>query len=263
MKVGFIIPLKSKKISNDWLHTSELLKQTLHSIYKQTCKDFMIVIVGHEKPEIDNFENNQCVFVESYYPLKAKPGIKIIRSSLDIEWVADKMQKLYLGFIKLQLSQPDYYMVLDADDILHKDFIQHIVERKNPNGYLVKKGFQYFQSDNRVIKNYHIEKICGSTTILHKSIAFDVNKIDKNDFGVLLWNQLSHEQMESHFEKCGRPLQEIPFFSVLYTLNHGQNASDQFRLSVLKKLKGKLKIILLGRRLSKKIKTSFNLFERS
>jgi hypothetical protein len=52
VKLGIVIPLKSQTVSRDWGAVSRCLEATLHSLDKQSCRDWLAVVVGHEKPQI-------------------------------------------------------------------------------------------------------------------------------------------------------------------------------------------------------------------
>jgi hypothetical protein len=261
MTLGFIIPLKSKIVSTDWTVTCGLLDQTLKSLKNQTSQDFVVIVVGHEKPDLSIEWNQQYQFASSPFTLaslKIKPGTEI-HSYLDINYNTDKLQKLAVGLQILALACPDYYMMLDADDILHKEFVSYVGNTKAANGYIARLGYEYYLKQRKLIASENLHKICGSTTVIHHSHMLVPQTLDEAGVGSMIWSKISHADMEDVFLRSGTPLQPMPFPSVLYVLNHGQNASNEFRRKTKHYLRTTLKIILKGRRIPARIAQDFGL----
>lgn len=250
MAVGFIIPLKSRKVAQDWKITSHLLEQTIYSLNNQTCKDFYAVIVGHESPDLSPTAQDAVKFLASPFaipPLKKSGNYRYHR---DFDRILDKYRKIALGLSELRQEKLSYVMVLDADDLLHKDLVSYVLQKMNPNGYIIRCGYQYYSKIKRIIARTDLDKICGSTTIIHTSHVPFPEEVTADTISQIPWCYLSHADMEAHFRKHKRPLQLLPFNGLMYVVQHGQNASDEFRESPKSKLKEFLKPVLLGKQIT-------------
>src|SRR5690606_8310594 len=102
-----------------------------------------------------------------------------------IDYILDKNRKLALGLKSLSLSNVDYYMVLDADDLLHRDLVKFALDIKDPNGYILNEGYEYFIKQNKIIQRSDMANICGSTTIIHKQHISLNYEIKDSKIGVI------------------------------------------------------------------------------
>jgi hypothetical protein len=50
--IGFVVPIKSKYVSRDWILDNHLLDRTMRSICAQTDQNFRLFIVCNEMPEV-------------------------------------------------------------------------------------------------------------------------------------------------------------------------------------------------------------------
>ncbi|MDU8925042.1 glycosyltransferase family A protein [Pasteurellaceae bacterium LIM206] len=117
----FSIPLRSKQSTKDWDNVSHRLKVTIDSIFAQTKQDFLIVIAGHEKPDFLNQDYyKDIVFLTVPFPTPTEQS----------QFMADKLgKKRYTGsYINRLLKEDEFRIVMqmDADDIIHPEFIENI-----------------------------------------------------------------------------------------------------------------------------------------
>jgi hypothetical protein len=254
--LGIIIPLKSKKVSENWQITSDLLYQTILSILGQTSYEYKIIVVGHEKPELPI----EYPFIECPLPLPIWDYVQDpITHYKQIDYILDKTRKISLGLQYFSSDKVDYYYVLDADDILHKTLVSYIHQINSPNGYILKLGYEYYINKKKILLRNDIEKRCGSTTILHKSLVSIPKSLQDSDVWSHPWGQISHGDMEKYFHEKKRSLYHIHFPFLLYTLNHGQNASNEFRKGWKTKTKQMLKELIYSKPISDSVKETFSL----
>lgn len=262
MLVGFVIPLKSKKVTSDWAVTCRLLDQTLNSLALQTCKDFRAVVVGHEKPNLSNTAWQIAEYITSPFDLPIiKGNYKYYK---DFNRISDKYHKIVTGIQFFRRENLSYLMVLDADDLIHKDLVDYVLKEKDPNGYIIKKGYQYYMKSKRLIYKQNLDKICGSTTIIHVDLVEFPEMVNNESISSLQstsipWGHLAHSEMEAYFQQNNKPLRIIPLPGVVYVMQHGQNASDEFRETLNSKLRERLKIFLKGKPVSCEILTNFGI----
>lgn len=254
--VGIIIPLKSKKVSEDWVMTASLLYQTILSILGQSSKQYKFIVVGHEKPNLPlDYPFIQCSLPIPKWEHVQEP----VTHYKQIDYILDKTRKIVLGLQYLSQYPIDYFYVLDADDIIHESLVLYTIRTNHPNGYVLKSGYEYYLDSQKVLLRKDIEKRCGSTTIIHKSLVHIPDSIDSSEVWNHPWGQVSHGDMELHFKTMNTPLMEVwdPF--LLYTLNHGQNASSEFRQGLVVRLKAYIKEFFFSKRISNSLKKSFSI----
>ena len=96
--IVYTISLKSKQVSVNWTHVCNLLERTLNSIYNQTDRDFKVVIVCHEKPDLELSYSNLI-----YYQVNFPPPVQ----SYDC-MVLDRDLKEIIGRKISKQLNPDY-----------------------------------------------------------------------------------------------------------------------------------------------------------
>jgi glycosyltransferase involved in cell wall biosynthesis len=258
-RVGIIIPLKSKQVSDNWVATSALLEQTLHSIRNQTSVNVEVVICCHEKPLIAAESLSGYTLIECTLPLPVLNKDEIITHYKQIDYIVDKTRKICMGLQHLKKKEVEYYFVLDADDLIHKELLSYVLKEADPNGYIITKGYEYFVREQRCIHKNHMDKICGSTAIIHKKHVQIPEELIDSELWKNPWGRLSHGDIQDWFTQNSIPLKEIPFNALLYKLNHGQNASDEFRVGIKYKIKEKVKLALQGKRIDSQIVSAFSM----
>lgn len=259
MSLGIVIPLKSKKVSENWELTSKLLEETILSIRNQSSDAYKVVVVGHEEPVLSQESKSLIDFISCDFGFRRINHTGEINHYKQIDYILDKNRKLALGLKWLEERSSDYYMVLDADDLIHKDLVSFVVENKHQNGYIINSGYEFFVNRKKLIKRQDMANICGSTTIIHKNLFALPSEISDNTMASIPWCYLSHSHMESYFKEKGFPLRSIPFPALLYKLAHGQNASDEFRGGLKSRLKLKAKLLLKGETLRSEVYYNFGL----
>lgn len=63
----FIVPAKSKKVSNNWEYFSKLVERTLRFITYQKSDNYQVVVVCYELPEF-NFKHKKVLFKQVDFP---------------------------------------------------------------------------------------------------------------------------------------------------------------------------------------------------
>jgi hypothetical protein len=260
MALGFIIPLKSRKVSEDWNITSMLLNQTISSIRNQTSKDIEIIVVCHERPILSPENIKLVQFFDCDHELQRKNHIGEITHYKQIDYIQDKTMKITLGLKQMGTNQAiNYYMVLDADDLIHKDLAEFVNRQHDPNGYIIKNGYEYFTTRQLIVNRKDMDKICGSTTILHRRHVTLPPVINETTIWKHPWGLFSHADMDLAFANRSHPLSCIPFPAVMYILDHGQNASIEFRGGNIKKIKKSIKLLLKARKPSPELMKFFGI----
>jgi len=256
MSLGIVIPLKSKVVAKDWLRTCELLERTLRSIENQTCSDYCAVVVGHEPP--DRWPSDSIAFHSLDLPLPALAPGGSYHKRQDFDRILDKNQKIARG-VQLLSSEPvTHWYYLDADDLLSNRFVEHICQLELNAGAILDGGYTIYEKEQRAIRVSNLSSICGSTSVLPASCFTVPSEISRDGIQAIPWCRFSHSRMLDFFEQQTDITCEVIAQPLVgYVLGHGDNASDEFRIQYLQRIKSWLKPRLAGSRIDKHFSNEF------
>ena len=221
----FGIPLRAKACSQNWALVCRNLEMTLSSLAGQSRRDFKVLVACHEQPDIDTFDLDiEFIIADSPVPPllddKGEPS-------------NDKpLKKRLLGMaLKAQVTQPFYYMQLDADDLIHPELVAKTLSDDNRCGYLIDKGFMLDCDSGRfgICDPEHSPfwQQCGSCAV----VCFTPEDLPVK----LMDNQCYFTQFKRHREYAeiaaqhGRPLTPFNDYMGVYMVNHGENDVSAYR----------------------------------
>lgn len=248
-KLGIVIPLKAKKVSENWETVCHNLRHTINALENQSCNTLTWKVVGHDKPdyfETCNFKSGEFVFANES-PIPDKKAFK----GDELRWAyeRDRCFKIDKGLRLLIDLNVSHYMALDADDILHRNFVKVLQEYKEYNAFLIDNGYMYFKDSDILIPNKELSAWCGSTCVIDSSLLGD-DFITGEENSTSFFQQTSHCDYKTTLfnEKYkSKILQEN---LLIYVQGNGENISredstDNPTIKYLKKIKQKIKITLL------------------
>ena len=114
-----------------------------------------------DKYEINVIVNNST---DNTYKVSKKHGANVIKCDVEVK---NKGDVLRYTFKKFHDKKVDAYVIFDADNVVHPDFLKHMNISLN-NGYKVAQGF-------RDSKNYQDNWISGSYTLFYYMQNFFFN----------------------------------------------------------------------------------------
>jgi hypothetical protein len=215
----FGISLASKQASPDWGRTTKLLSHTLDSLLAQSNPEFEVVVCGHDRPGLDQFADGRIRFIESDIRPPADPR----------RFREDKMRKRRLIGSALREMGGGYFYPLDADDLVHREFVAHIRNTDNRRGYVVVAGYALDFAEKRLapipgVWKADFNRVCGSSALLYfLENELPVGGENEDDLYFNLFQ--SHAYWPVVAQEHGRPLDDVPFAAAVYVLNHAQNLS--------------------------------------
>lgn len=173
--------------------------------------------------------------------------------------------KVLKGFIHLKKhhSYITHWFALDADDLLHKDFVQTMESKPDFDAYLIENGYFYFERSRVFNKTNEFYIYCGSSSVIADKFFPLPDKVDSENYRCMPFGATSHVHMKDFFvsEKIKFTIPEKPL--LVYVRENGDNISDGYVDSLVKKLKLKLKLkvgMYLRRKfLSKQERANFSL----
>ena len=255
MHIGIIVPLKSKKISKDWDVTCDSLYNTLSSITNQTSQSFTILIVGHEKPPLLSkiFPNIQ------FHSVTFPPPDRSAENFCHMHLVNDKNLKIVTGMSLLKRrTHIDYWYQIDADDLVHKDFILNLQIIDGQAGAVLEGGYLLFKKCNRVVPSSEMSALCGSTSIISSKIVEVPEEVNIESMRKVPWAKIPHKDMKKFFSTHHPESHTVFRLPLLcYVLASGDNISDKWRSNIASKISHFLKPYLLGKKLTKTFRSNF------
>lgn len=257
MKLGIVIPLKSKKISKNWQITSDALAATLNSVKNQRLKNYKTVVVGHEIP--NDFTNiyPDVIFVTVDFPVPDRSSPDFSHKDL----INDKNLKVIKGLQTLAGNEIDYWFPLDSDDVLSTDFTQQLEDiEEGVAGALIQGGYILYQEQNRAIPTQEMVTYCGSTSIISNQFVQIPKTLSVDNMTGSPWSRYAHMSMADFFTKeLKLPYKVISQPVLGYVLGSGDNISDRWRDNPWKNIKAYIKPYLKGKRIDKQIQQLFSL----
>lgn len=211
--LAFIIPLKSSQVSGSWELVCKLFERTLKSVCNQTLSNYHVIVVCHEKPEI-NFNSSQITYIQVDFPLPSE-------KYADKE--KDKMLKMQAGLLHAKAMNASHVMFVDADDCVSKRLAEFVSQHPKENGWFFGKGYDY-QEDLRLLrtrnKNLHLRTNTShiiKIDLLEPEMKLHPDEVKRGDC------VLYHIDTADILTKKGTPLKLLPFRGVIYITDNGEN----------------------------------------
>lgn len=218
----FAIPLRAKATSKSWGDVCQLLRNTINSI-SESGADYKIIIACHDKPDFfDEVDTSRVEFIQVQHQVPLdKSG-----------YMADKTSKKNAARKRiLGVARPgDFFMFMDADDLVSKDFFEKIesVYHRNPDaddlalyaGYVYdvgRKKLAYLDGEKKFFY-----RNCGSCFI---SKLRDVDFVNE-DKGFLC-SLVDHTKFPESSLVYGRSVMAVKIPVVCYLVNHGSNDASE------------------------------------
>ncbi len=205
----FIIPLKSQQVSKSWSRLSQLFERCLQSVCNQTSCDFRVIVVCHEKPDIQ-FHHSKINYIKVDFPAPNLDSASFgeVRGIGD----TDKAKKVLTGLAYAEKFQPSHIMVVDADDCVSKYLTELVNQHPQCDGWYFKKGYVYEEGSKLVYLNTkNFNQSCGTSIIIKYSLYH------------LLFPNENYYDHHNHLLKDGTLLEELPFIGAIYIIKNGEN----------------------------------------
>ncbi len=208
----FLIPLKSKQVSKDWIHVTRLLERCILSILHQTSDKFKLIIVCHERPDI-TIEHPAISYLEVDFPPPVLGQANII-GQMD----RDKNQKMLLGVEYANQFNPSHVMFVDADDCVSYRIAEFVNQHPDMNGWFFDAGYVYEDGQDRIYyKRNNFYLMSGTSHIINYALVRNMTSI-YIDSGEPL-----HQLVVDILASKKTPLEPFPFAGAVYIVQTGEN----------------------------------------
>jgi hypothetical protein len=244
-KLGILIPLKARKVSQDWSIVEMALKRVLLSISNQTSSKFICVVVGHDEPSsysVSDLSKN-TTFVK-FNELEPPNKDKYSDMELQLKYEVDRCSKITKGTMVLQKHGITHWFALDADDLIHSSFVERIgtLVDEDTDAIVIDNGYFYSESRRVINKANNFTVACGSSCIIKAELTKIPDILDINAYRKTFYGSVSHMDVKEYFFSHDLKYIIPEELLVMYVRDHGDNISNYYFRDWLSKLK---KYILL------------------
>lgn len=207
------ISFKPRAVSNDWEVAQENLRRTIRSIRAPRNAEYLIVIACHDVPDLrEDSGGDLCVLT---VPFAAELDV--------LQMGEDKFRKRhYIGAWLRENLKADgvYVMFLDADDLVHKDVVDHVLSHDNQRSYFPEKGYEY-DCRTGILGRRVFTGGFGSCFISY----FLKEQLPRSwdDNGCAYMQFKLHEHFGTVAAELGKNADPIPFHAVIYLSNHSES----------------------------------------
>ena len=223
--IVFVIPLKSQQVSKSWSSVCHFFERTVRSLCRQTDSNFQIIVVCHEKPDIQ-FSHPQIHYKQVNFPIPTDYHSKSI----------DRTRKNIAGLYYARQFSPDHVMVVDADDCLSCHLAEFTNQSPQSNGWFLDKGYVYQEGSYLIYrKSKFFYSWCGTCNILRFDLYPPPENYDDYSQEIAdFYYDHNHVNIPKIMSEQGTPLEAVPFLSAVYSIGNGENIYQQGFSSIRK-----------------------------
>lgn len=232
--LAFITTLRHPHNSADYARVETLLRDTLGSLTRQVCDEYVVIVVGNRRPTFPLPARTHFVEVD-FPPPSPRAGPQTGMPSV----IWDKGTKATIGLIAAREFGPDYVMFVDADDFVHRDLAGFCRDHPGQHGWVVRRGWMYSRTRNAYAPKWKLFRICGSTYIVPPA-AYAIPEVLTvhaaqqqivDAVGELFENVLGeHRYALEWWRERGVDLRPLPFRGTVYQVDTGENHSGNVLL---------------------------------
>lgn len=133
--VIFSIPLISRENARDWSQACANLKQTVDTLRRQTNPNWKAVICCQSQPDGITFDD-QVQYLPFQEQVEGNDNHKKRRT------ITRYCNETHSGDV--------YLFKLDADDFVHPALVDHMIKTRDPQGYLIDRGYMFDTASHRI-----------------------------------------------------------------------------------------------------------------
>lgn len=257
-KIGILIPLKARKVAQNWAVVETALYRVLRSINNQTSNDFECVVIGHDEPQSYNIcdvsSNTTFVKFDEFEPPRQD---KFSGMQLQLKYEFDRCSKIAKGIKHLENNNITHWFALDADDLLHENFVKTISKLESSDAIVIDNGYFYFENKKIINKNNNFSLYCGSSCIIKSHVTAIPTKIDEKAYRQMFYGAVSHMDVKDYFLSHNLSYIVPEERLIMYIRDNGENISNFYFTDWLPRVKKWIKMHLKAIRFSNQQYQSF------
>ncbi len=257
--VAFLIPFRPQpEDSNLWRVYSERLAATCNALNNQSLDNYIVSIAGHQLPE------KLQPFLD--LPQFAFHRVDYDETATDSNVRRDRNWKTAYAGMMASRYQPQHYMALDADDLIHCNLVEWLSRTSSLPVRQFALGYELNIKLNKVLLRRNFHRRCGSSTIYNcNNFPLPVTR-SWDEWNKMPHLTVPHQEISDWCVKQQITFQFIKHPLVMYVTGYGGNISmiqPNASISSFKKISKTLKryfgFLLLGRRPSQSIRNDFSM----
>jgi glycosyltransferase involved in cell wall biosynthesis len=257
-KLGILIPLKARKVSQNWAIIEMALSRVLCSINNQTSDSFECVVVGHDEPlccsENNISKNTTFINFDEFEPPSQK---EFSGMELQLKYEFDRCSKIAKGMMYLENKDITHWFALDADDLLHATFVQVLSEINDPDAIVIDNGYFYFENREIVNEGNDFSLVCGSSCIIKAHVSSIPKLLDNKAYREIFYGKVPHMNVKDYFVSNNLSFIVPEERLVMYVRDHGDNISNYYFTDWLPRVKKWIKLHMKALQFTKKEYQSF------
>ncbi len=229
--IAFVTSLRHPQNSSCYPTVETLLQETLGSITAQTDGDFVVIVVGNQRPSFSL--GPKVHFVEVDFP----PPVNSSGPQFALgPFVWDKGTKIGIGLVKAREFDPTHVMIFDADDFASNRIAAHVHAQRPELVHVVHDGYMYSRSRSTIRQISEFNRTCGTCFVIPWSVCRfpDDPRLDATQgqiagpYGEFLPRILgAHRNAEEWLIEQGSVVTPFPFRAAVYHVDTGENHSGK------------------------------------
>lgn len=208
LTLTFIIPLRPKATTTNWHLVSKLCLQTIHSCLMNGSPGIRVLIIGHDRPNgLFDAADSRVQFLEAQHPLPS--------GFIGSVGMLDKWKKVTLGLVSLASSPPDYFMIVDADDLVSRKLYDFVDLNRPRNGLIIKDGYVHRDGSPfvRLLKDTFN---WGTNSVIATRAVGLPQSLDEDQVQSCIPLRAGHTIIDHAMRSAGLPLDRVPFPAAVY-----------------------------------------------
>jgi hypothetical protein len=236
--LAFITSMRHPSNAANYAHNERLLAETLACFANQTSDEYVVIVVGNQEPSFDLPPHAHFVPVDYAAPPRAN-GLHADRTA----FVRDKGTKIGAGLIAAREFEPDWVMIFDADDFVHRGLVQYVHSNPSSPGWVIERGLMYSRARNGYLVQNDFHRTCGTSYVIPfeaYQVPDDLPPTATQDdisraFGEVLPNIMgAHRNAVQWHREHGRELRTYPTLGAVYQVDTGENHSGKKLAGVIR-----------------------------
>lgn len=253
--LSFVIPFRSKDSTGgeeSWRRVSRLLQETVSNLLAQTSSDFSIHIVGDDLPEGGLPEDDKLFFHlrEFQHPV----SYDVLGQN------RDRRMKVVQACMHAGALHPRFIMPVDADDRISVNLVDWLHRQEDSDSWIVDHGYRLDLASRRYILSDNYSSMTSSACILSAELTGIPADLSFGAMETCYWFLGGHDRFKSDMQQRGITVNSIPFPAGCYLTGYGDNLSNVFRRSWVKKLRRWVRFHFFGKPLDQQLLSEFGAF---
>jgi hypothetical protein len=211
----FAISFIPRAVCDNWEIAQLNLRRTISSIRGMSSTEYRIAIACHDLPDLRDVQGSDIELLAAPFPIETdlmrRGADKIRKRRLIGSWLRDRVDE-----------DGAYVMFLDADDLVHRQLVSHVLGRDNRRSYIAERGY-IFDSTTGLLehRSRRFYTTCGSCFICWFGKGDLPRSFEDAD---CLYSQFDlHREFKEVAARLGRSSEPLPFPAVVYFANHSES----------------------------------------